>query len=315
MALPTTEKIGYVANGDINTAAELDSCGFLVAPGEDSEAFSKRLTSLVRKIEDFENKLNREKIAEPHPGLVIDSSLRMSPEFMKEGASVTERLYSFSIDWVLGFFPVKGLGPLWGGCSVSEYGDIPPLFVIRRDFLSKKHWFIYSREELLSHELCHVARAPLADRVYEEHFAYAASSSALRRYIGNCFRTEYDAILFILPIFLLLGVQILVTVGVIDMPVWPFRLLAFAYPAFLLIRNAIARKKYFRAEAALARIGVESPKSVLFRCSGEEIDWISANAENEFGLREKINSLTAGELRWKVIAKRFLKVNPNTGRG
>ena len=287
------------------TAAELDSLGFLAAPGEDEAAYAARLKTEEGKICAFRTQLQREKVLEPYQGLIVDSHSEIPAEILDEAAETTRNAYGFEIRWVPGFFPVKGLGLLWGGCSIGSYEDIPALFIIRRSFEKKRRFFIYSREELTSHELCHVARSPLNDMPYEEHFAYAISHSALRRYSGNCFKSEKDALFFLLPVFLLLAVQILRTFYRPDIPALPFWILAFVWPVWLLIANARARKRYFRAESAL-RPYTDRPQAVLFRCVSDEINAFADAADDPEAVRKMLEAKKDSDLRWKIIYHRFM---------
>ncbi|MBO4631696.1 MAG: hypothetical protein J5858_07210 [Lentisphaeria bacterium] len=296
----------FQRNPTIETASALDAQGFLAAPGEDSAAYGKRLQAEELKIRKFKEQLNREKVLEPYQGLIVDSASEIPPEILAESAETTRNAYGFEVRWVPGFFPLKGLGLLWGGCSIGSYEDVPALFIIRRSFEKKRHFFIYSREELTSHELCHVARSPLNDMAYEEHFAYAISHSALRRYSGNCFKSEKDALFFLLPVFLLLAVQILRTFYRPDIPVLPFWILAFVWPVWLLIANAKARKRYFRAENALLPYTVR-PQAVLFRCVSEEINAFSEAADDPDSIRKILENKKDSELRWQIIFHRFIK--------
>ncbi|OQA85558.1 MAG: hypothetical protein BWY31_01840 [Lentisphaerae bacterium ADurb.Bin242] len=289
----------------VETAAALDSQGFLATPGESAEAYAERLLKEEEKIRAFREKLSREKVMEPYKGLIIDSYSEISPEILEEAAETTRKAYGFEVKWVPGFFPVQGLGLLWGGCSIGAYENLPALFIIRRNFQNRKRFFIYSREELTSHELCHVARSPLNDIPYEEHFAYALSRSALRRYSGNCFKSEKDALLFLLPMFLLLAVQIGRAAYWPWIPVWPFWILAFVWPVYLVVSNQFARKRYFRAEKALAPY-TDMPGAVLFRCVAKEIDELADCSENPEAVKTWLESKKDSDLRWKIIFHRFL---------
>ena len=295
----------FEADPSVENAAALDSLGWLAAPGEDADAYLKRIREEVRKIDAFREALAREKVLEPYEGLVVDSGSEISPEILAEAAETTRAAYGFEIGWVPGFFPVRGLGLLWGGCSIGSEEDVPPLFIIRRSFEKKRHFFIYSREELTSHELCHAARAPLNDLPYEEHFAYAISHSALRRYTGNCFKSERDALFFLLPVFLLLVVQILRTFYHPGIPAWPFWVLAFVWPAWLLLANARARKRYFRAEEAL-RPYTDRPQAVLFRCVTAEIEALADAASDPEAVRKFLEEKKSSDLRWQIIYHRFM---------
>ena len=173
--------------------------------------------------------------------------------------------------------------------------------------MDRKKFFIYGREELTAHELCHVARTPIQDHEYEEHFAYAISHSPLRRYTGNCFKSEKDAILFILPVFLLLLVQIGRVTYWPMIPAWPFWILAFVWPVFLTVCNIFARRRYFRAENALRSLGVEMPQAVLFRCTADEINTFASLADTPEQLKKYFQEKQECDLRWKVITKRFIR--------
>ena len=295
----------FLRKPSVETAAVLDSLGFLAAPGESISEYAARLCSEELKIRNFREQVRRELVMEPYQGLVVDARSEIPPEILDEAAETTRNAYGFEIRWVPGFFPVKGLGLLWGGCSIGSYEDIPALFVLRRSFETKRRFFIYSREELTSHELCHVARSPLNDMAYEEHFAYAVSRSALRRYSGSCFKSEKDALFFLLPVFLLLAVQILRTFYRPGIPAWPFWILAFLWPVWLLIANARARRRYFRAESAL-RPYTDRPQAVLFRCVADEINTFADVADDPAAVRKFLEDKKESDLRWKIIDYRFM---------
>ena len=68
----------------VELAAELDSQGWLAAPGEDLTAYAERLEQEQRKIKDFNEQLDREKVLEPYTGLVVDASSRIPQEILAE---------------------------------------------------------------------------------------------------------------------------------------------------------------------------------------------------------------------------------------
>ena len=290
----------------IPVLAELDSRGLLLAPGETLEHFVKRLLQEKENIDKLNKELDENSEAEPLIGLKLKKGWEIPEEIMEEGFAETEKHYAFKASWVPGFFPASGLGVLWGGCSISSTEDTPTIFIIRSSFRNKEKYFIYSRKELISHELCHAVRVPIGDMTYEEHFAYALSSSALRRYTGNCFKSEKDAIFFLLPLFFLLLIQVMRITYTPNLPAWPFWILAFVWPAFLIFVNMRERKQYFKAEEALKKADFTNPAAVLFRCNTKEIEGFAkcGNIEDtEKILAEKKNS----DLRWKVILHRFMQ--------
>jgi hypothetical protein len=285
--------------------AALDSAGFLICGTEDAEAFKSRLNKLLERYEEFEKELAEKGSIKVFEEYELKAGDRIPPEIMAEASAFTERLFGFSVDWAPGFFLSQNLSFLWGGCAITDPDEYFTVFLIRSSFAAKPRWFIYRREELLAHELCHAARMVLNDACYEEHFAYMTASSRLRKYIGNCFQTKYDAILFILPVFILLAAVSFQTFFMPDFPSSPFWALAFAYPLFLLIRNHFQRKTYFAAHNLLSACGCAQPRAVLFRCSTTEIKQIATYRKTPHEWSSRLNSMAEKSLKWRVIKYRF----------
>ena len=230
----------------------------------------------------------------------VNRNDRIPEEILNEAAECTRKKYGFAIRWVPGFFPEKEFGPLWGGCAVWQEEQPVPVIVIRRNFLKKQKWFIYDRQELISHELSHAARMPLMDGALEEHFAYALSKKRLRRVLGNCFQKDTDAIFFVLPALLLALVQTLITIFQWTwLPIFPFWILALIWPAFLLIRNAVQTGKYKAARKHLQMAGFRQPDLILFRSVYPEICEFAATRPDQ--LKGMLNQMAEEEFRWKVI--------------
>lgn len=289
---------------------DLDAAGFLPGPGESAETFLAR----VQAISDAENAL-REQLETDGTATVFESihvSLEeaIPPEIIEEAGDITEELYGFRVRHVPGFFLSRDVGLLWGGCMIGDTVEPLAVFLIRGIFRTRERWLFYNRRELQAHELCHSMRQSLHDVEQEEFFAYRTSPSRLRRYLGNCFIRDYDAILFVIPTLLLLAAQIAQSFLLPRLPVWPFWILALAYPAWLLVRNQRARNRYFRAERNLTRWGIARPRAVLFRCTTPEI--IEIGRMKQIG---EFMSLWERDLRWRVIAARFLNTPENANGG
>ncbi|OGV39414.1 MAG: hypothetical protein A2020_09310 [Lentisphaerae bacterium GWF2_45_14] len=302
--------------GDEAQLAALDSAGLIPAPGEGPEEFRSRLLEMEERYRSVEKQLQEKGEFDLCGEFILKKEDRIGADILSEAAGQTSALYGFSIDWVPGFFLTGETIPLWGGCAVFLPSEKITLFMIRASFRENKRWFIYSRDELLSHELCHVARMPVGDRIFDEFFAYRTAKSAFRRYAGSCFRGKWDSILFILPVFVLLIARILETFFSLPVPMLPFWVLAGLYPGFLFCRNYLARHHYFKAKRNLEKTGITEAQSILFRCTSFEIIEISrAGADNK--IREFVEKrLAEGELRWKVIDYRFIRtVGEETERG
>ncbi len=296
--------LNRAAEGETDALCMLDSMGFILKPGEDAAGYVARIRAMHERFLSFIENTADGKDYEVYPGIHIQENSRIPDDIMEEAAQTTNERYGFAIRWVPGYFLSKGLGPLWGGCALSDdEPDSVPVFLIRKNFRNSRKFFIYSRDELLSHELCHAARAPLMDRMLEEHFAYAGSHSRLRRYMGNCFQTDRDAMLFLFPILILLAIQIMIQFLGFEIPIYPFWVLALAWPAYLLIRNAKQRKIYFSTENKLRECGFAKPSAALFRCTSEEITEFSELSAAE--LEQKLEELAQSDLRMKIILTRF----------
>jgi len=147
---------------------------------------------------------------------------------------------------------------------------------------------------------------PLGARRFEELFAYMSSPSRLRRYLGNCFQNSHDAVLFVLPVFVLLIAQLLQTFVFGErLPVWPFWVLAFSYPVFLLIRNHLAHVTFRRARLNLENADYKDALAILFRCTDAEIEELACKGEGRALLEQWFKCKAESELRWRVVVHRF----------
>ena len=306
MALPAKETLDEIrkSGSTLENLAKIDAGGLLLAPGESPEEFLSRLSEMSQIMAELEQSIAKEGGYSIFPGITLTNNARIPQEILAEAEEETDRLYGFKVDWVPGFFLSKGVGPLWGGCAISFPGGVPTVFLIRSSFADRRRWFIYDREELMAHELCHVARTPLSDRPLEEHFAYQTAKSRLRRITGNCFQTQFDALAFIVPVFILLAAQILKTFSSIEFPIWPFWLLAFSGPVFLFGRNLLQRAVIGKAEKVLKDAGCAKPGALLFRMSYAETKEL-ASSKNPATTLEKLRSKDS---RLAVAFHRFMNV-------
>jgi hypothetical protein len=301
----TIAKIASLKEGDIDSLTELDSMGLFPAPDETTvEAFKKRLNKLFEHLNEIKSELDKKGTLKLFDWLVLDKERQIPSEIMEEATLINEKHYGFKIDWVPGFFLSRNLGFLWGGCAISLPEDHLSIFLIRANFAEKKRWLIYRRDELLSHELCHIARLPVGDRSFEELFAYRLSPSGFRRYMGNCFQYSIDAVLFIIPFFLLLAAQASQQfLNLTWLPIYPFWILVSIYPLFLMIRNQLIRNTFFKAKRNLEKSGIKNAPAILFRSTKQEIGEIAAQKTD---LQKYLKDKSETELRWKIIYRRFM---------
>ena len=295
--------LDFPSGPDIAALAAWDEAGFPVGPGEDFAAYRERLKKKAAAVEALWKRLDEKAETTVFESVRVTAKDRIPAEILREAAEITGPLYGFAFKEFPGFFLSRDVGLLWGGCLITDTESPLGIFFIRESFRKKKRFFIYRRQELMAHELCHAARHELADWAMDEFFAYQTSPSRLRRYLGNCFIRQSDALFFMLPAVLLLLAQVLQSFLLPRLWIWPFWIAALGYPAWLLIRNQLGRNRLFRAERNLRRSGMENARQILFRATAEERRELAA-AKTPDAL-EGFFRKHGGELRWQVTLFRF----------
>ncbi len=297
--LPDDRELAAAEAGDLHALARLDKRGFLLGENEDGPAFAKRLRELRENVARMEDSLARQGTFALED-ITVHAQDRIPSGFFDEVARKCADLYGFAIDWVPGFF-INPKFFLFGGWACCYNPDFFAMFVIRKSFRDRERWLIYSRRELLAHELCHIARIALNSDTFEETFAYQTSSSTFRRLLGGIFLREADTFLFLAATLFLLVGQILRTFAFPLLPAWPLWCVPALATAWLAFRYARLRAllKRARGNAAVA-YGPDASK-VLFRCSDDDIHALASLRPDEVpAWLERQNSL-----RWQVIRERF----------
>jgi hypothetical protein len=144
--------------------------------------------------------------------------------------------------------------------------------------------------------------------VLEEYFAYQTSSSKLRRYLGNCFISDMDALLFVFPALLLPVAQFLQMMFFPQLWMFPFWIIALCYPVYLFVRNHRARKLVRRARKVLLDAGIDMADAVLFRMTSNEIAELGGKRCPQDVL-QYMKDKAVSELRWQVIVTRFVNMD------
>ena len=296
-----------MTSDELNLLIKLDSEGFFPAPHEDISTFFRRAEQTAAAHEKFEKELAENGEAAIFDVATVKSEDRISGELIEDSAAITEKLYRFSARNIPGFYLTKAVGLLWGGCMLSDPDEHLSVFLLRNVFRKRRKFLNYERSELLAHELCHTARQSLSEWTLEEYFAYQTSDSAFRRYMGNCFIHDRDALFFLLPIMMLPLIQILHFTILPALPLLPFWLLALCYPCFLLWRNARSHSVVRRARKVLLANGITEIEPILFRCTLEELRTIGDFKNGSAKFFAWADDMSGKELRWAVIKKRFFK--------
>lgn len=307
----TDEQLELAASGDPDSLATLDGRGFLIGAEEGAVAYAERVRSLRNRLAGMEETLARQGFYEVE-GLKFPGDMRIPQELVADVSPVTREHYGFGIDWVPGFFADQSFGWLFGGCAYYFDPEFFAIFVIRRSFEKRNRWLMYNRDELLAHELCHVARSGLKSAFFEEEFAYGISQSGFRRTVGGLFRTGREAFYILGAALLLLAVQIVQLFFWPRLPIWPFWLLMAGIVAYLVAQLLQLRKQIKAARRNLGKIAGDRTEPILFRCTDAEILEIAATGDAG-RLRAWLDGKRQNSLRWQVIHRRFLENGAGDG--
>ena len=288
--------------GNVDALVQLDEMGFLISSEESATDFTGRIRDFLKNLSSMENALRTKGVYEKE-GLSLSEKQRIPQKFFQEASERCKSLYDFSIDWVPGFFMNPDFGLLFGGCAFCYYPDFFALFIIRDSFRKKEKWLIYNRCELLSHELCHIARVAMDSETYEETFAYQTASSRFRRIMGGIFLHQSDSFLFLGSVCAFLLGRIAQTFFFPQLPGMLFIFLPILVVFWLGIRYTRLMNIFSTARKNLESLFGKKALSVLFRCSDAEIHQMATL--NKEGIKPFVMEQTS--LKWQVIRKRFLR--------
>ncbi len=309
MSLFTGNLLQQVREGNLEALERFDQHGLILGPEESPAQLADRVANLRDNFAEMRQELGRDGKLE-----FLGTQLRQDdaiPNAVFEAARTrTSELYGFEIDWVPGFFSNYKMGFLHAGCAFYSYEDFFALFVLRKSFQKREKWLIYSRTELMTHELCHIAHVSFRSLNYEEIFAYQTATSAFRRIAGGVLRTTTDTVIILGALAALMVAQIL-NVSLRPPELWnsfPMPLvfaLAFGAIGLVILRYMWYHRRWRRALARLTEaLDARRARAVLFRCSDEEIASLAALEKSAVSpwLAERRQQ----ELRWQVIGRRFL---------
>ena len=305
------ERLARAEQGDAAALVELDRRGLLLGAGETCADYVARLRCLAENLANMNRALESQGRFEVED-IRVTAAERIPADLFEQAAPVTDDLYRFCVDWVPGFFVNPAMGWLFGGCAFSFYPDFFALFVIRKAFAQRERWLIYSRRELLAHELCHIARIGLDSILFEETFAYQTATSSFRRLVGSVFRVPADSYILLLVTLLLLVGQFVRVLLWPSLWIWPFWTSLGGVMAYLVGRHWRLRRAFGRALRHMRSAAGADADAVLFRCTDAEIMDCARQADPE-ALADWLRDRAGAEPRWQVIRDRFLDPSARGG--
>ncbi|MCM8532306.1 MAG: hypothetical protein NE330_14180 [Lentisphaeraceae bacterium] len=302
------------AEDDLATLVDFDKRGLLIGSTENSKEYVNRLKVFQKNLSEMETGLKKDKKFTVED-LTFPASEKIPEKTFNTPAKITSDLYDFKIDWVPGFYITPDFGMLFGGCAYSFDPDFFSLFIIRNSFKKKNKWLFYERDELMSHELCHVARFALKSNTYEEMFAYQTSTSGFRRKFGSMMRAAWETYLFMAILLGMLVTQVsliifyskwLASRSIIENPVHWFYAALFSLVSFLALRQSRQNKLYKKTLKNFEAI-TNKPRALAFRLNDKEMDsFVKMKDISKDSFIETLKSHNCSDIRLKIITERFL---------
>ena len=158
--------------------------GLIVAPQETKQEFIKRVHDL--------------KIFEKDLGL-LEKKTKISPIKLISSDRSMMKILEKKLQIVPGWIPIaysnRFLAP-WEG-AVSWSFDTICLIQLRRAFM-KGHFLLYSREEVIFHEVVHALRFAFNESRFEEILAYSQAKKKWRAFLGPFFSHPKQTYLFLI---------------------------------------------------------------------------------------------------------------------
>lgn len=266
---------------------KFNSQGLIPGPDETEEAFCKRAEYCL----NLRNEILQ---------LPFNDGSKEVPE---QALHKIKTLYGFAPTWVPLFFSNYRLLPWHGGCAwifqQSEETPISAFLQLRRPFSYKDTYLgLYSRDELLAHELCHVGRMCFEEPRFEEILAYRTSPSGFRRWVGAIAQSSWETMLFFLLLCLILIFDLF------GIPLHGLKLVPLILVGLAVYRLVKRQNEYKRCLSNLQALFKNHAESILFRLTDREI--VSFSHLSPEALREAIEEKKGSSLRWRVIEKAYL---------
>lgn len=283
---------------------ELNTRGILPGPNETKEEYLKRA--------DYNLTLRKQLTDELLRDIPFSKESEEASDCLQESFAKTKELYDIAPDWAPLFFSDYQLSLWQGGCAwifqITNESPTTALIQLRKHFRESNIYLkLYSRNELLAHELSHVGRLAYDESKFEEYFAYRSSKSKFRRWLGPIVKSSAESLLFVIILIMILVLDIsALTLG--SAAFFPYVLWAKLIPAGLftgaLFRLAWRHRQFNRCLEKIEKITRSKKKAnaVMYRLTDLEIIAFSRLK------LPAINTYIANQtsLRWQVINAAYL---------
>jgi hypothetical protein len=196
------------------------------------------------------------------------------------------------------FYSNRKLAPWHGGVAeilYNEKGRLSGAYLqLHRSFQNPHSLLsrLYSRDELLAHELAHIGRMAFEEPCFEEFFAYLTSAKRWRFWLGPLISASWEILIFF---------AVIVASTLMSQPLFFVALLGCAF-----VRLAYRHWIFWRAVSLLTQ-AVGSKRlalAIMYRLTDKEIRLFARMEVCE--IKDFIHSHNKSTLRWRTI---FLIMN------
>ncbi len=280
-----------------------NSWGLIPGPDEQEQDFRKRVDYCLNLKEHLTLDLKA----------YLSSEESSSPELLAPANDRLRTIYDITIDWIPIFFSNHKLSFWHGGCAwIFQMTDESPttaLIQLRSSLRYRdKYLGIYQRDELITHELCHVGRMMFQEPHYEEFLSYRTSCSRFSRWFGPIVKSSIESVLFLLLLFVIVVFDIfLVTLQHHEaymMALW-LKMVPVALVGCALWRLYKRHRTINRTLSHLEQWLGSSDKAncVVYRLKDSEIEAFAEMSVQEIADYAAVQ--VKEELRWRVITQAY----------
>lgn len=228
---------------------------------------------------------------------------------LEDAIPIAKKLYDIQPAWIPIFFSDFQLAPWHGGCAwifqLTEDGPLGAFLQLRHVFRSNaKYLGLYSRDELVAHELSHVGRMAFEEPRFEEVHAYRASHAKWRQWLGPVVQSARESMLFVLLLFLIFTLDVyLILTGQSEAYMHFFWLKAIpaALAVYALIRLWYRQRTFDKCLQNLTKALGEADKAngVLYRLTDQEIKEFATWSPQE--IMDFASTQGPKSLRWRLL--------------
>lgn len=275
--------------------------GLIPGPDESEEEYLKRVDYCLHLSERMDQEI--------HETVIGIEEMEASKKILISAHPLCQSLYGIAPLWVPVIFSNDKILPWHGGCAwifqLNEGSPTAALLQLRKKYgVSQGRSFLYSRDEVVAHELAHIGRMMFEEPKFEEVLAFQSSPSRLRRTFGPIVQDSKESGLFILILFLIICLDFFFVAFGYDtiyyQAMW-LKLIPIAMIGWGVVRVLKRQSQLKLCLSHLTSILGEtaSANAFVYRLTDDEI--ISFSTSSPKKVEEQIREKMGASLRWKLL--------------